>query len=44
MIKSSFEIHKKYLCGSKVNSIAWSNESFLYKKNNELKSNILYVL
>jgi len=39
--KISFEIHKKYLCGSKVNSITWSNESFLYKKNNELKSNIL---
>jgi len=39
--KISYEFHHKYLCGSKINSISWSNESYLYKKNNELKSNIL---
>jgi len=37
----SYELHHKYLCGSRINSISWSNESFLYKKNNEMKSNIL---
>jgi len=39
--KISYEVHHKYLCGSKTTSISWSNESYLYKKNNEFKSNIL---